>query len=111
MEIIHELKRIQKIHELILSGKTGTPDELARYLNISRRQLYYTLDELRNLGAEISFNRNQKTFCYINGFQLNLSLEISYLNGEDERDITGGFCKSSKFFEYSIIPCSIFARK
>lgn len=52
MLLFKELERIDRLHHLIRCQATGTPDELATRLHISRRQLYNILEFLRDVGAE-----------------------------------------------------------
>ena len=60
------MERIHKIHELILHESTGTPDEFARCLHISRRQLYLILKHFTDLGVSIKYSRIRNTFFYRN---------------------------------------------
>jgi len=64
MNIIQTFERVEKLHLLIASKKTGKPDELARRLGISRATLYNMIEELK------SYNLCLTT-------QYNLLLEIS----------------------------------
>lgn len=59
MNFIDDLKRLQKIHQLISNQNTGSPDELADTICVSRSELYYILRELKKMGAKISYNRCQ----------------------------------------------------
>jgi len=97
MYVIEDLKRIHKIHKLIFSQQTGSPDEFASTLCVSRRVLYYMLQELKNMGAEISYNRCKHTFYYDNRFNLDMEIKVSYL-GEHEMNILGsGHLRSVRF--------------
>lgn len=97
MILFEEINRIQSLHQLILFQNTGTPEELASYLHISRRQLYNVLGELKDLGAEIEYSRNRYTFYYENNFNLNISVKVSVLNNVENNIISGGFFSPCNF--------------
>lgn len=88
MNFIEDLKRLRKIHELISGQNTGSPDNLAEYICVSRSELYYILRELRKMGAQICYDRRKRSFCYVNNFKLDMEIKVSYL-GERELNILG----------------------
>lgn len=97
MNFIDDLKRLQKIHQLISNQNTGSPDELADAICVSRSELYYILRELKKMGAKISYNRCNHTFYYDNRFNLDMEIKVSYL-GEHEMNILGsGLLRSVRF--------------
>ena len=54
------------MRELLLHSNTGTPEELAQKLHVSKRQLYNLVDEFRAMGASIKYSRESKTYYYTN---------------------------------------------
>ena len=88
MNFIEDLKRLRKIHELIIGQNTGSPDNLAESISVSRSELYYILRELKKMGAQISYNRRKRSFCYSNNFKLDMEIKVSYI-GEHELNILG----------------------
>ena len=66
-------ERLYRIHQLIIQEHTGTPDELAHRMKISRRQLYYQLNELRDRGAMIKYDRIRRTFYYNSDFSITIN--------------------------------------
>ena len=64
MNIQNEIYRRLKMHELLLHSNTGTPEELAQKLHVSKRQLYNLVDEFRAMGASIKYSRESKTLLY-----------------------------------------------
>ena len=70
MFIIDDLKRIHKIHKLIKGQQTGSPEDLASLICVSRRELYYIIEVLKNMGAEINYSRAKQSFCYTNAFDI-----------------------------------------
>ncbi len=70
------LNRAQQIDQLIRQKRTGNADELAVKLNISRRQVYYWLEELRNYGLEIEYNRDLKSFVYLKTYEITIAFNV-----------------------------------
>lgn len=60
MNIQNEIYRRLKMHELLLHSNTGTPEELAQKLHVSKRQLYNLVDEFRAMGASINIAEKVK---------------------------------------------------
>lgn len=100
MQWLESIKRMQNLHELIKKESTGTPCELAYHFCLSRRQLYNIIEDLKIMGADIKYNRDRSTFYYTNGFDLRLDFHVSFVNGNNERNIYGG---NSNKISYSAI--------
>lgn len=90
MELRNEIHRLNRLHRLIRMCNTGSPDELAQKLHISKRHLYNVLDDLRALGAKIDYSRSGYTFYYTNSFELHLDLQVEYLDENDKKCIFAG---------------------
>lgn len=88
--IYKQLNRLQQIDQLIRQKRTGNAEELARKLSISRRLVYYWLDELKDMGLEIDYNRAAKSFVYQKPYQINVSFEIKELTYEESMEIEAG---------------------
>lgn len=103
MNFIEDLKRLRKIHELISGRNTGSPDNLAESICVSRSELYYILRELKKMGAQICYDRRKRSFCYSNNFKLDMEIKVSYLR-EHELNILGyGYvgCRTCKGVLYN----------
>ena len=53
-----------RLHELIRLEQTGTPNELAENLQVSRSQLYKMLDIIKEYGVEVKYSRAFRTYHY-----------------------------------------------
>ena len=60
-------------HDLIRQEQTGTSDELASCLQISRWQLDYLIDTLNDFGASVKYSRLRHSFYYNSPLNLTLS--------------------------------------
>ncbi|MFT4737125.1 MAG: putative DNA-binding transcriptional regulator YafY [Cyclobacteriaceae bacterium] len=103
MNFIHQIERLQRLNQLIKAANTGTPDEFAIQMHISRRQLYNYIEELKNMGLAIKYCKRQKTFYYADDCELALDFSFRVLRPEQKFQISGGM---SRFF----IACNDIAR-
>jgi hypothetical protein len=74
MGIFETIERIRFTHELIQSETTGTPNEFANRLHIKRRRLYDILNEFRDYGAEIKYDRIKRTYYYANDVDISFKI-------------------------------------
>lgn len=56
--------RLEYLNSLIRKKATGSPQQLAKKLNVSERTIFEYVDILRSLGAEINYCRNRKSYYY-----------------------------------------------
>ncbi len=82
-----QINRLQYIEQLIRQRRTGNAAEFARRLGISRRQLYYWLEELKDMGLEIGYNRAIRSYIFLKPYKIEISFQISELT---ESEIDGG---------------------
>ena len=96
MSIIEKIQKLERLHLAIKQEISGTPEDIAKRINISRACLYIYIEELKNLGAEIEYSRNSHCFFYKNNF----SFKISITNN-DILKIYGG--KNNFFFQSNFL--------
>lgn len=77
MKNFETIDRIIRIHNLIRLKATGNPDEFASKLNLKRRQLYHILDEFKDYGAIIKYNREKLSFYYLNDFEISVEIKVN----------------------------------
>ena len=94
--IFKQLNRLQQIDQLIRQRRTGNADELAQKLRISRRLVYYWLDELKEMGLELYYNREVKSFVYHKPYKINISFEIKELTYDELLETEAGVNFSQK---------------
>jgi len=90
MKFIQQIEQYKKLDKLIEQACTGTPDELAVRLQISRTQLYTFLESMKFLGAPIKYNRVLKSFYYTYKFKLSISINVQMITAEESKTIYGG---------------------
>ena len=90
MKLIEQLERLKYIHQLIEKQETGTAEEFAKKLHISKRQLHNILENLKLMAAPIEYDAKQKTYFYSKQCEINFSFDIKVLNDDGMRKINGG---------------------
>lgn len=91
MRIIEKLKLIERIDQLIRMKSTGTARELASRVNISKSSVYYILELMKTMGAEIEYCNVKRSYFYTQ----NKTLAIGFI---DQAKIKGGKSGLSKIF-------------
>jgi len=103
MDFINLIGKINRLHRLIEMEKTGSPDSLAKRLNVSRSTLYRIIDELKSYDAPIKYSRERETFYYTKHYKLDLYCSIKLIDDEGElKKIIGGnhFFSSVSFLRW-----------
>jgi predicted DNA-binding transcriptional regulator YafY len=90
MKVFEYLDRISMMHKLVSRQRTGTPEEFAVQLGVSRTSLYELIDELRSRGAPIVYSRSSKTFFYREPYDITVSCSLRPLTYEEAKDHFGG---------------------
>ncbi len=98
MKSIKQLERLRKIHKLIKAGNTGTPDELADKLGVSKRQIHNIVEDLKIINAPVEYNRKIKSYYYKKAFELRVRINVEVLLNEELVNIYGGKSFLKKLF-------------
>ena len=96
MKLFEYLDRISMMHKLVSRQKTGTPEELAQRLGVSRTSLYELIDELRSRGAPISYSKSSKTFFYRQPYEIAVTCTLKPLTYTEAKEHSGGINIFSK---------------
>jgi biotin operon repressor len=97
MQAIKQLNRLKKLDALIQQSNTGAPEEFANRLGLSRSQLYNILDELKDLGAPIEYNRSLRSFYYRESFQIVPVAYLEFITPSGAERIYGGKIKENYY--------------
>jgi biotin operon repressor len=96
MKVFEYLDRISMMHKLVSRQVTGTPEEFAGKLGVSRTSLYELIDELRSRGAPIAYSKSAKTFLYRQPYDIAITCSLRPLTYAEEKDNSGGINIFSK---------------
>jgi predicted DNA-binding transcriptional regulator YafY len=90
MKLLEQIERINRLHDLIKHRRTGTPEQLARRLNLSTSMIYKLMEELRFREVPIEYSRQFKTYYYSVDFLMRIQAEFRPLNKEEMDNYRGG---------------------
>jgi biotin operon repressor len=90
MKVFEYLDRISMMHKLVSRQKTGTPDEFAGQLGVSRTSLYEMIDELRSRGVPIAYSKSARTFFYRQPYDITVTCSLKPLTYIEEKESSGG---------------------
>ena len=90
MDFIKQIERIKKMHLLISKERTGTPDDFAKQLHLSRSRMYDLLDSIKELDAIIKYCKKKQSFYYDKPFEIVLKYSLKTIVDEETREIFGG---------------------
>lgn len=98
MNFIKQMERIERVDKHIKQKSTGKPEEFAARLNISKRQLFRIIEELKDFGAPIEYSRSLRTFYYIEkGFEIKVYFSMQFVTDQENKNIFGGFISKNLF--------------
>ena len=91
MKIIESIERIQILHKLMSEEKTGTPNDLAQRLGISRSTLYNLLEELKAQRISIAYSRTKESFFYLEDIDIEVKFSVKIIRDPNKlTKIRGG---------------------
>lgn len=64
MSLQNQFDRLRRMHRLIKFKRTGTPEEFAERMALSKSMLYLMLGELRKLGAPLEYCSTSRSYLY-----------------------------------------------
>lgn len=75
MSLVKYIARLQRMDYLIALRATGSPDEFARKMHISRSTLFETINEMRQLGVDIRYSSSAETYYYAGDGRITVRIE------------------------------------
>ncbi len=90
MKIFEYLERIERFGKLLKQRRTGTPNEFAGRLGISRTSMYEMIDELKSKGAPIVYSKSARTFYLDEPFEISVSCILRPISEDEEKKYSGG---------------------
>jgi biotin operon repressor len=64
MSILKYFSRVERMHRLIKNASTGSCEEFANKMGLSRRQLLENISELKEMGGPITFSAVKNSYHY-----------------------------------------------
>jgi predicted DNA-binding transcriptional regulator YafY len=97
MKIFEYIDRINLLHKLIKEKRTGTPEELAKRVSLSKSRLCRVIEDLKLKGVPVAYSRQSQTYYYTNNYKMHINLEFMPLDSEDAKEINGGCWQGNTF--------------
>ncbi len=91
MKAVEQLERLKRMNKLIKAENTGTPNEFAQRLGISRRQLYSYIELIKDMGVLTAYSKANRTFYYCDEYELEISCTLKKISREIAKKVNGGF--------------------
>jgi biotin operon repressor len=88
--ILQVKDQLERLHQLIKSGSTGSPAELAHRLGVTDRTVKKYISDLRKLGARIEFCRYRSTYYYSKAVTFRFGYEPVVANDDNSMGNGGG---------------------
>jgi hypothetical protein len=103
MKLFHYLDRIDLMHKLLKNSSTGTPEEFAHQLGISRSCLYELIDEFKIRKAPIRYSKSAKTFYYEEPFEIIITCNLHPITYQEEKEYSAGNFLSKILFSRTLL--------
>jgi hypothetical protein len=91
MSAMKYISRLERIDQFIRQERTGNAPSFARRLEISVRQLYNLIDELKDLGLPVDYCRIRQTYYYKYHCRIVFEIRVEELSKAEYRNVRGGF--------------------
>ena len=75
MHFLEQLRLLVRIHNFITRKATGSPEQFASRLDLSRASVFRQIKILKMLGAKIKYSHARESYVYEEEFILDFSLE------------------------------------
>jgi len=75
MSLIKYIERLRRMDSLISMMSTGTPEEFADKLGIRRSTLFFSLQEMREMGVDIKYSFTRQSYYYADNRRIKVKLE------------------------------------
>lgn len=90
MNIIDIKEELERVDRLIRLKATGSPKDLADKLCISERHVYRIINQLKDIGCPVYFNKERGSYCYSDEGKLIFKFEQETIGNEYLKSLKGG---------------------
>lgn len=108
MSLIKNIKRLEYINYLIKKRATGDLETFAKKNNLCKRAMTDFLQQMKDLGADIHYDRTSKTYYYGTNGEMSKCMFMQYGEILSKEDVTNITCKPDElcFSEKAVfVPC------
>ena len=90
MKLLEYIDRINLLHKLLDDKKTGTLDELAQRMHLSKSRMCRVIEDLKLKGAPITYSRELKSYKYSYKYEMRIQIEFKKLSDEESTNLNAG---------------------
>ncbi len=76
MGFLRNIERLERMHQIIYRGNTGTAEEFACKVHISRSVLMAHIQEMKDMKAPIAYCRKLKSYYYTKECKLIITFKV-----------------------------------
>ena len=91
MKLFEYIDRINLLDKLIKEKRTGSLDELAVRMNLSKSRMCRVIEDLKLKGVPIEYSRQLYSYYYTSSYQMQVKLDFKPLDNEAISLINGSF--------------------
>ena len=77
MNYVEKIMKLEELTDRIKKGRTGTQIQLAKEMHTSTTSLNRWFSELKDMGAEIEFDRIMNTYYINNEFTIHVEVTVN----------------------------------
>lgn len=77
MNYVEKIMKLEELTDRIKKGRTGTQIQLAKEMHTSKTSLNRWFSELKDMGAEIEFDRIMNTYYINNEFTIHVEVKVN----------------------------------
>ncbi len=77
MNYVEKIMKLEELTDRIKKGRTGTQIQLAKEMHTSKTSLNRWFSELKDMGAEIEFDRIMNTYYINNEFTIHVEVTVN----------------------------------
>jgi biotin operon repressor len=105
MNIIDIKEELKRVDRLIRLKATGNPKELAEKLQISERHVYRIINQLKEIGCPVYFDKDRGSYCYSERGKLIFKFSSNELDNNTKNKIKGGIMQNSSNILFTDCTC------
>ncbi|WP_439183102.1 hypothetical protein [Carboxylicivirga taeanensis] len=99
MKIFKEVEMLKRMFELINKRQTGNSESFHKKLGISRSKLYNLIDELKQKGIDVEYDKRIKSFYLKEDVCVVVDEPLRIIDKDKLRSVSGGFLCYSIFLD------------
>ncbi|MBS2209815.1 hypothetical protein KEM09_00260 [Carboxylicivirga mesophila] len=99
MKLFEEVEMLKRMFELIHKRQTGNSSTFHKKLGISRSKLYNLIDDLKEKGIEVEYDKKIKSFYLKEDICVKVDEPIQIIDKEELEKINGGTLCYSIFLD------------